>query len=62
MEGFLSLQCHLHHALHPIYLGCSDNPLKNKKQKQYLNRAATLNRLKEIDYEQVLQLKSAYKP
>lgn len=49
------------YALHPIYLGCSDYPLKNKrKQKQYLKQGATLNRLKEIDYEEVLKLKSAY--
>lgn len=49
------------YALHPIYLGCSDYPLKNKKkQRQYLNEAIALNRLDEIDYEQVLKLKTAY--
>ncbi len=49
------------YALHPIYLGCSDYPLKNKKkQRQYLNKATALNRLDEIDYEQVLRLKTAY--
>ncbi|NCD14196.1 MAG: hypothetical protein EOL92_03080 [Bacteroidia bacterium] len=49
------------YALHPIYLGCSDYPLKKKqKSRKYLAEAAALNRRKEIDYEQVLQLKTAY--
>ncbi|MDD2512882.1 MAG: 4-alpha-glucanotransferase [Proteiniphilum sp.] len=49
------------YALHPIYLGCSDYPLKNRQRSRaYLDEAARLNRLNEIDYEQVWQLKSAY--
>ena len=49
------------YALHPIYLGCSDYPLKNKKKlNSFLNRAAKLNALESIDYEKVLQLKTEY--
>ena len=49
------------YALHPIYLGCSDYPLKDKKkQRAFLQQAAALNQQKEIDYEKVLLLKSDY--
>ncbi len=49
------------YALHPIYLGCSEYPLKDvTKQARYLNEATALNNLDEIDYEQVLRLKRAY--
>lgn len=48
-------------ALHPIYLGCKHYPLKNKTNfNKYLIRAQKLNKLKEIDYEQVLKLKEDY--
>ena len=49
------------YALHPIYLGCSELPLKDEKKAAHYARAATrLNSLTEIDYEQVLKLKSDY--
>lgn len=49
------------YALHPIYLGCSDYPLKSKKKlKEFHSRAMKLNDLDSIDYEKVLQLKSEY--
>jgi 4-alpha-glucanotransferase len=48
-------------ALHPIYLGCSRLPLKDeKKAAKYAAEAAQLNSLPEIDYEQVLKLKTKY--
>lgn len=48
-------------ALHPIYLGCSDYPIKSKrKQNAFLKRARELNRLTELDYEKVLSLKFHY--
>ena len=49
------------YALHPIYLGCSYLPLKDKKKNNiYIREAARLNRLPEVDYEKVLKLKSDY--
>lgn len=48
-------------ALHPIYLGCNDYPLKDKKSyKLYIKEAEKLNALTEIDYEKVLELKESY--
>ncbi|HLW08914.1 MAG TPA: 4-alpha-glucanotransferase [Fermentimonas sp.] len=48
-------------ALHPIYLGCNDYPLKNKKKyKSYINKAAKLNSLSQVDYEKVYELKESY--
>ena len=49
------------YALHPIYLGCKQYPLKNKKKfNTYLKQANKLNQLKEIDYEKVFKLKEDY--
>ena len=49
------------YALHPVYLGCRDYPLKEeKKWKAYLREAERLNLLPELDYEKVLKLKSDY--
>ena len=49
------------YALHPVYLGCRDYPLKEKrKYNAYINKAERLNRLPELDYEGVLKLKSDY--
>lgn len=49
------------YALHPIYLGCSDYPLKGKKkQNAFLKEAEDLNALSELDYEKVLSLKARY--
>lgn len=49
------------YALHPIYLGCRDYPLKEpNKYNTYILEAEQLNRLPELDYEKVLNLKSAY--
>lgn len=49
------------YALHPIYLGCSDFPLKDeKKMARYLQTAKKLNKLPQLDYESVLKLKDAY--
>jgi 4-alpha-glucanotransferase len=49
------------YALHPIYLGCLDFPLKNKqKQHFYIEEAKHLNSFSEIDYEKVLRLKNGY--
>jgi 4-alpha-glucanotransferase len=49
------------YALHPIYLGCSDFPLKNKqKQHFYIEEAKQLNSFPEIDYEKALRLKNGY--
>ena len=48
-------------ALHPIYLGCSDFPLKGKgKQQAFRKEAKVLNLLPELDYEKVLSLKMRY--
>ncbi len=49
------------YALHPIYLGCTQFPLKDKpKYKRYLKQAETLNKLPELDYEKALKLKTQY--
>ena len=49
------------YALHPMYLGLKEHPLKNKQLlKKYTNQAETLNKLKDVDYEKVLQLKASY--
>jgi len=49
------------YALHPIYLGLSEFPLRDeKKLATYKNQASELNKLNTIDYEQVLALKEAY--
>jgi 4-alpha-glucanotransferase len=49
------------YALHPVYLGCRDYPLKeSKKMDAYIREAEQLNRLPEMDYEKVLKLKSDY--
>ena len=48
-------------ALHPIYLGLKDFPLKDsKKQAAYLSEAKKLNDLKDVDYEKALHLKLKY--
>jgi len=49
------------YALHPVYLGCSDYPLRDRKKRRlYSAQAAQLNRLPELDYEKVLKLKGDY--
>ncbi|MBK5194774.1 MAG: 4-alpha-glucanotransferase [Proteiniphilum sp.] len=49
------------YALHPVYLGCRDYPLKEKRKfNAYINEAERLNRLSELDYENVLKLKQDY--
>lgn len=48
------------YALHPIYLGLKEFPLMNSKMKAYLKKAEKLNKLPEIDYENVLKLKTDY--
>lgn len=49
------------YALHPMYLGYKEFPLKDKaKYAKYLEEGNKLNRLPELDYEQVLKLKSDY--
>ncbi|MCE5206481.1 MAG: 4-alpha-glucanotransferase [Porphyromonadaceae bacterium] len=49
------------YALHPIYLGCSSLPLKDKEKfNLFARKAARLNSLPEVDYEQVLKLKADY--
>ncbi len=49
------------YALHPIYLGLKDFPLKDKKkQETYKKRGEKLNALPVMDYEKVLALKEAY--
>ncbi|MBB4036258.1 4-alpha-glucanotransferase [Dysgonomonas hofstadii] len=49
------------YALHPVYLGLHEYPLKDKIQfDQYKAEAAELNVLQEIDYEKVLALKQSY--
>ncbi|MDO5665443.1 MAG: 4-alpha-glucanotransferase [Bacteroidia bacterium] len=49
------------YALHPIYLGLTEFPLKNKtKMKSFLKEAKELNKLAELDYEKVLSLKKRY--
>lgn len=49
------------YALHPIYLGCKSLPLEDEnKFRSYLDVAAQLNNLPEIEYDQVLKLKTSY--
>lgn len=49
------------YALHPIYLGLKEYPLKDKKlYARYEKKAQKLNELKEVDYDEVLALKWAY--
>ena len=49
------------YALHPIYLGLDDYPLKDKTAlRQFRERADALNALPGYDYEQVLALKEEY--
>ncbi len=49
------------YALHPIYLGIREFPLKDKALfKKYLEQGKKLNELKEVDYEQTLHLKLNY--
>ena len=49
------------YALHPIYLGCNEFPLKNKqKERWYAEEGKYLNAFSEIDYEKVLRLKIGY--
>jgi len=49
------------HALHPIYLGLNEFPLKDaEKLAAYKQKATELNKLERLDYEQVLALKEAY--
>lgn len=49
------------YALHPIYLGLKDYPLKdNAAYTRYESWAAELNKRKDIDYEAVLRLKQSY--
>lgn len=48
-------------ALHPLYLGCTDFPLKNKRMyHKYLREAEQLNELPLLDYERVHELKERY--
>lgn len=49
------------YALHPIYLGLKEYPLKSKaKYKKYTDEATELNKLEAIDYDSVLSLKLSY--
>lgn len=49
------------YALHPIYLGCTDFPLKDSKSyKQFMKEGKRLNELPQMDYEGVLALKEKY--
>lgn len=49
------------YALHPIYLGYADYPLKNRrKQQALLAEAKELNRHPQLDYERVWSLKIRY--
>lgn len=49
------------YALHPIYLGLKAYPLKDETLfKTYSDEAASLNVLKEVDYDKVLDLKRRY--
>ncbi|MBK5719948.1 4-alpha-glucanotransferase [Dysgonomonas sp. Marseille-P4677] len=49
------------YALHPIYLGLKAYPLNDGELfKVYLDEAAALNVLKEVDYDKVLDLKRRY--
>lgn len=49
------------YALHPIYLGLNEYPLKDKiLYKKYEDKAKKLNDLKQVDYDKVLTLKWDY--
>lgn len=49
------------YALHPIYLGFTDYPLKDEnKRKKYEKEAEFLNNLEKVDYESVSKCKLAY--
>ncbi|MFV0467532.1 MAG: 4-alpha-glucanotransferase [Dysgonomonas sp.] len=49
------------YALHPIYLGLKQYPLKNETDNtKYLEEAKILNDLKDVDYDKVMALKRAY--
>ncbi|MCL1868221.1 MAG: 4-alpha-glucanotransferase [Paludibacter sp.] len=49
------------YALHPIYFGIKKYPLKDKNIfNEYLQKAETLNKLPQIDYESVFLLKKEY--
>lgn len=49
------------YALHPIYLGIKNFPLKNKKNyAEFLQQGEHLNNLPQIDYEAVFALKKEY--
>lgn len=49
------------YALHPMYLGLSKHPLKNKTQQKIFNKEAKeLNKLQFLDYEKVFILKDKY--
>lgn len=49
------------YALHPMYLGCTQFPLKDKnRMKKYADEAKSLNQLSELDYEKVFALKTNY--
>ncbi len=49
------------YALHPMYLGLTEFPLKNEtRMKSFLKEAKELNQLADLDYERVFQLKKRY--
>lgn len=49
------------YALHPIYLGVTEYPLKDrKKYRRYMADFARLNALQHIDYESVIKIKNTY--
>jgi 4-alpha-glucanotransferase len=49
------------HALHPLYLGMKEHPLRDKSENEsYLREAKVLNGLDRVDYEAVLNLKFRY--
>lgn len=49
------------YALHPVYLGLEEFPLKDEvKNREYRQQGNLLNGLPDVDYEQVMELKSNY--
>ena len=49
------------YALHPIYLGLHQYPLKDKtKDKDFKQQAKALNSLSTVDYDKVIKLKTEY--
>ncbi|MDR2955825.1 MAG: 4-alpha-glucanotransferase [Prevotella sp.] len=49
------------YALHPIYLGLKQYPLRKKALlKKYMDEAAELNKLDSVDYDKVMTLKFSY--